>query len=361
MKRRTPWVAIAIGALVIVAVAAGLFLARRGRGGESGAALPAALEPATGGAAGDARGQGGAAIEPASAGLGERLAYTGVVTSAARVRVRFVPPRDDGAFHWGKPATRVLRPGDARPREATVARDGWLEIEPGVKAVVSVPLQVFAYGPVAVPGVDPETESAGARSRSRLPVANVTIVPVIAANDSTADFHALRGPLAAPWWERVPWWIVGGAVALVAAALGFWRWRRRRRAVAPASAPVARAPRRDPTAEALAELAALRRLGLPAQGRFAEHAWRLTRVLRRFFEDTIGAPRPGDTSSELVQRLGASLDAEDVKQVDGLLRVWDRVKFARAASSAEEAERAEQAVEALVRRRSAPAGPERAA
>jgi hypothetical protein len=122
-------------------------------------------------------------------------------------------------------------------------------------------------------------------------------------------------------------------------------------------------PPRDPVAEALAELAALRRLDLPVKGRFDEHAFRLTRIARRFLEAVAGATRPGDTTPEVVAHLaGTGFPGEDVARVEGLLRAWDRVKFARAPTTAEEARSAESAVETLVRRHAPRAGaPPRAA
>jgi len=65
----------------------------------------------------------------------------------------------------------------------------------------------------------------------------------------------------------------------------------------------------------------------------------------------VGTPRPGDTSGELVSRLRQSrLSNEDVNRLEGLLGLWDRVKFARAPLGVEEAVRCEAAVESLVRR-----------
>jgi hypothetical protein len=177
--------------------------------------------------------------------------------------------------------------------------------------------------------------------------------------DSAADLRALHGPLAAPWWERVAWgWVI--AVALVLALLVALIARlRRRRPVVPVVAPVATAPRRDPGAEALAELAALRRLQLPEHGRFSEHAFHLTRILRRYLELTAGGVRPGDTTTELLTRLGGGAvaappaapprPAADLSRLEGLLRLWDRIKFARASSTLDESRRTEGAVEALVR------------
>jgi hypothetical protein len=122
--------------------------------------------------------------------------------------------------------------------------------------------------------------------------------------------------------------------------------------VAPARAPV---PLRDPLTEALAELKALRLERLPERGQFEEQAFRLGRLLHRFLERVEGSPRPGDTTPELVGRLAhGRLEPPEVQRIEGLLTRWDRVKFARAATSVEEAVRAEYAVKEMVRRIAAP-------
>src|SRR6185436_17658428 len=84
---------------------------------------------------------------------------------------------------------------------------------------------------------------------------------------------------------------------------------------------------------------------------FGEHALALTAILRRFLEATVTTPRPGDTSIELLERLRASrLHADELVRLEGLLGLWDRVKFARAPLTETEARGCEQAVEAYVRR-----------
>jgi hypothetical protein len=152
----------------------------------------------------------------------------------------------------------------------------------------------------------------------------------------------------------VPWlFVVVGVMLVVAIVLLVRALRRRKPKPVPRAAPavVAARPRIDPGAEALRALAALRARALPAAGHFGEHALELTAILRRFLEATLNSPRPGDTSGELLARFKASrMPEDDVERLDGLLALWDRVKFARAPLTEAEAARCEQAVESYVRR-----------
>src|SRR5262249_14742950 len=155
-------------------------------------------------------------------------------------------------------------------------------------------------------------------------------------------------------WERLPLGLLMALLAfglMITVLVSMSRRARRpvRRTLAPAPAPAR--PRLDPAAEALRALAALRAKALPADPRLGEHPLELTAILRRFLEATVTTPRPGDTSGELLERLRASrLPEPDLERLEGLLGVWDRVKFARAPLTAAEAVRCEESVESFVRR-----------
>ncbi len=292
-----------------------------------------------------------AEVSPSPVRLGQRVMYRGWVKLWER-GIQFVPPRAGGDFTWGTPrvgrSDAKVKPSDSWP---WAVRDSvWIE----------VPLQVFRTGLVAIPGNElrlRESNPPYRRFTAHLPTVQLLVLPTLTAADSNATLRPLHGPLGAPWWERVPWrWVIAGLVALaLVIALVAWLRRRRRR---PAAAVVTRtAPRVavDPSAEALAALAALRAERLPEAGRLGDHALALTRILRRFLEATLTGPRPGDTSAELTARLRASrLAPDDVQRLEGLLGVWDRVKFARAPLTLEEAHRCESAVEQFVRRPESP-------
>lgn len=311
--------------------------------------------PARPPAPGSAPFQAHAAVRPAVVGLGERVIYQGwILRDAPQIYARWLAPDTSAALTWGEPRVRVVHrhPGSlgrgswSPPRPD---RSGRYPLGASDTLFVEIPLQAFALGHLDIPGVPFEFDDGQGPRVMRLPVVALDVMPMLTAADSNADYRSLHAPLAAPWWERVPWtWVIAG-LALLAIVWAAWRAWRRRRATATVAAPEA-APA-DARAEALAAITALRALGLPEHGRFVEHSFRLGQILRRYLEATTGVARPGDSSPELVAHLrNAGLSADDLTRLSALLRVWDRVKFAREPFTLDEALRAERAVEAYVRR-----------
>jgi hypothetical protein len=285
-------------------------------------------------------------LSPSSARIGQALTYRGSVLVERGTKVRFEPPQSGGAFTW----SRV---------HAGRTRKGWLsQFSPGPDSVwFEARLQVFEAGRVTVQGPVVQLSQLPQTTRPgsvRLPTVRVTILPTLTVADSGSELRALHGPLRAPWWERIGW--IPILVGLLLLGLLVWAVRRMRRrkpvpVVVPSASPVAPRPRLDPAAEALRALAALRARALPQAGRFSEHAFELTGILRRFLEVTVTTPRPGDTSGELLERLRhARMPEDDYERLEGLLTLWDRVKFARAPLTEPEAARCEEAVESFVRR-----------
>jgi hypothetical protein len=287
------------------------------------------------------------AVDPPVVRLGETATVRAEVVVWRWGRVRWLPPEPGEDLTWG-----ARRAGVAHGAVGRTNARGPARIESRDTVWVEIPVQAFQLGVHEIPGLRFEYVAArSAPELRRVPAARLTVIPTLTAADSNATFRGLHGPLAAPWWERVPWRLVVLAGLLIGAlaALIVWLRRRRKPVVAPvrAPAPVVRLP----GAEALAALAKLRAQKLPEQGRFAEHAYQLGQILRRFLESTVGVTRPGDTTPELLDHLReARLDAESLQRLAGLLRVWDRVKFAREPMTVDEAIRTEAAVEAFVRR-----------
>lgn len=287
-----------------------------------------------------------AEVTPGTARLGQRLTYRGMVRVPRDTKVKFEPPTDDASFAWSD-----VRAGRGPGRARTGPFAGFDSV--GFEAT----LQVFRTGEVVVPGVGVQVTPLPGRDRGArvaLPTVRVTITPSLTAADSAAELKGLHGPIAAPWWERIPWRVVFLVLLVIAGLVLFMRlWRRRKPVVrtATATAPTVLAPRLDPAAEALRALRALQEREWPQAGRFGDHAFELTSILRRYLERTLASPRPGDTSGELLDRLrGTRVAPADLQRLEALLALWDRVKFARAPLSTEEALRTEEAVESYIRR-----------
>lgn len=278
-----------------------------------------------------------ASVSPPRAHLGDRVTSRGqVVLPPGAPRYRWVPPDSSGAFSWGAPRARLARGGDA-----------------GDTLQVEIPLQVFETGRVTIPGLALTPEPADAGAALALPVVHLEIESTVPAADTAADLRPLRGPIAAPWWERVPWaWVAGGAVLLALAGFAIARLRRRR------PEPVAVAAPADPAAEARAALAALRLKDLPGRGQFVAHALELSHIARRFLEATRVVPKPGDSTPELLAHLrDAGFTAAEVEALAPLLRHWDRIKYARAATTVDDARGAERAVDDLIGHAAPPPSP----
>ena len=285
-----------------------------------------------------------ALARPGIARIGQAVVYRGRVVVPREFALLWQVPVGGGAFEWGVPRIRRI-PAYSGSR----SRSGELLLADTVQ--IELPLQAFTPGMLSVPGLGFEVrQPGGIRRTGRLPMLRLAVASVVSPDDTSATLRPLRGPLGAPWWERVPWRVVGlAALALVLVAFIVWRTRRRH---APVAGLARIRPPRDPATVALEALGALRESRLPEHGRFAGHAFELTRILRRFLEATQGAPRPGDSTPELVIHLGATrLTPAERENVAELLATWDRVKFARVASSLVEARWAEDAVEGLARRR----------
>ena len=294
-----------------------------------------------------------ATVTPGVAKIGERVIYRGEYVGYGIPR--FLPPEPDSALTWGTPRiTHVAARLPERRWGAAQHLPSGNRYPPDTFRV-EVPLQAFVPGVYTLPGLRflPFVNPSGKPDPgniARFPQVMLVVASTLTAADSTANLKDVHGPLKAPWWERVPWLWIAVALLLIAAIVWLVRRLRRRKPKVVAPAPVAPAPRRDPVLEALTALEALRRDALPEAGRFAEHAYELGRILRRFLEATTGVTRPGDTTPELIGALRASdVGPDDIQRLSALLRGWDLVKFAREPVDAASAHRHEDSVEAFVR------------
>ncbi len=269
--------------------------------------------------------------------VGEPVAYRAWVTVGKGVPARWLQPDRGAAFDLY----------DLRARRARGGAEDTLILQGRLRA--------WYPGTLALPGVGLELGERGSGQLMKLPTTRLVVGSVLPARGQP-QLRPWRVPLAAPWWERIPWrWVVLGALLLAALVVLVRRAFSKRRKPAPLVAAAAV----DPVREALEALRALQSQNLPERGRFAEHAFRLGRILRRFLEATIETTLPGDTTPELVGHLEqARLEVEELRRMHALLREWDQLKFARGESSLEQALRHERMVEAFVRR---PSGRQEAA
>src|SRR5439155_13067035 len=138
-----------------------------------------------------------AGVVPGVAYLGERVRYRGYVIAGGPTAVKWLPPDKDPDLTWGTPrAWRARVPGAA-----------------GETLLVEIPLQAFRLGTVVIQGLALQDAAGG--QIGRLPAVRLEIVPVLTAADSNADLKPARGPLLAPWYERVPWaWVAAGLAAI---------------------------------------------------------------------------------------------------------------------------------------------------
>jgi hypothetical protein len=284
-------------------------------------------------------------VTPAAVYLGQPARYTGyvVLPSGGGTLPRWLPADTTEAVTWG--ALQASRTGGG-------GRGDTLKIE--------ATLQAFRLGILDIPGFAFVDSARAPGEVRRLPGVRLLVMPVIPVTDSTPQLRPMRAPLRAPWWERVPWaWVVG--IALLLGAIVWLVRRRPKRVAAPAPAVVS-APPVDPAETALKRLKALRALRLPEAGAFGEHALELTSILRRYLETTTPRLRPGFTTADLAAHMAdEGVSEQDLRVLVNLMRVWDRVKFARAASTADEARTWEASVETfLIGRRRQPSRQEAA-
>jgi hypothetical protein len=245
-------------------------------------------------------------------------------------------PADDSTAHWRSWTTSTLSATKSGLREHRL----------------TAVLQSFALGPVAVPGAPFRFRVPGEDVREgRFPTASFVVGSTVPPSGPEPPLRDMKALVPPPWWARVPWLWIAGAIALL--ALGFWffkRWQAaRRRRPAKVVGPEALDP---PDVEARKRLAALVARGLPEQGKTLEHGTELADLLRRFVERRYETPRPGYTTSELVRHLRArgDLAPDDVTALMSILEACDLTKFARRPYDAARAHDAETVAARLIER-----------
>jgi hypothetical protein len=128
-------------------------------------------------------------LEPGVVRLGEPARYRGEIlfTRGELGRPQWIRPDSTGAFAWGPMLTSLSRGVGVR----------------GVDTLrLLTTVQAFELGSVAVPGVAFVDAATPVPSPQRLPGATLRVVSILTPADSNAQLRPVRGPIAAPWWER---------------------------------------------------------------------------------------------------------------------------------------------------------------
>lgn len=139
----------------------------------------------------------------------------------------------------------------------------------------------------------------------------------------TTEIAGLKGPYVAPepnWY----WWL-SGALALIALALYIYFRRRRRSAM-----PAVTAPPPPPWEVALRELAAMRASVRPEIDGGRLWYFRLSDILRRYWDGRYGWQSIDQTTTEIVRQLpSAPFSNEHRRRAEEFLRIADRVRYAK--------------------------------
>lgn len=151
----------------------------------------------------------------------------------------------------------------------------------------------------------------------------ITITSVLqAAGPDTVDIHGLKGPYEVPlarWW----WWLIGGG--LVLAGITWWYLRRRRQIAAAVVVPLV-----PSWQQALESLQILREQIDPAAQGGRVWYFRLSEILRQYFDDRYGWPSIDETTSQIMERLAAApFNGDHRARAREFFLLADQVRYAR--------------------------------
>lgn len=139
----------------------------------------------------------------------------------------------------------------------------------------------------------------------------------------TTDIAGLKPPYVAP--EPKWYWWVSGAIALMALSLYLYYRSRKRAAM-----PVFKAPPPPAWDVALKELSSLRQEVHPETDGGRLWYFRLSDILRRYWDGRYGWQSIDQTTTEIVRQLpSAPFHHEHRKRAEEFLRVADRVRYAK--------------------------------
>jgi len=202
--------------------------------------------------------------------------------------------------------------------------DRWREGDEGFALKRRLTLAVFEPGGFWIPALSGKTIIGSDTLAWQSDSLAIMIESVLARPDAdTTDIAGLKGPYVAPEsaWH---WWVVA-ALALIAVAAYIW-YRRRRRAALPFIA----APPPPAWEIALRELSSLRQKVRPESDGGRLWYFRLSEILRRYWDGRYGWQSIDQTTTEIVRQLPqAPFNGEHRRRAEEFLRLADRVRYAK--------------------------------
>lgn len=186
-------------------------------------------------------------------------------------------------------------------------------------------LTAFETGTLWTPSLSGELiDSAGNASVWSTDSLKIEVKSVLAGtNPDSADIRPLKSQYAIPVSHWI-WWALGGALLIVAIVI-YWLWRRRRRAVEEIAAPAV-----PPWEIALESLRVMRDEIDPATDNGRLWYFRLSEILRRYFDQRYGWSSIDETTTEVLRRLAkAPFAGHHRDRVEEFFLEADRVRYAK--------------------------------
>lgn len=206
----------------------------------------------------------------------------------------------------------------------TTYTDRWREGGDGLHSKREITLAIFRPGGFWIPALSGQTIAGADTVTWQSDSLTIVIESVLDRPDAdTTDIAGLKGPYVAP--EPKWYWWISGAIALAAIALYIYYRRRKRAAL-----PVFKAPPPPAWEVALRELANLRMDVRPGSDGGRLWYFRLSDILRRYWDGRFGWQSIDQTTSEIVRQFPqAPFNGEHRTRAEEFLRFADRVRYAK--------------------------------
>jgi hypothetical protein len=173
-------------------------------------------------------------------------------------------------------------------------------------------------------------DGAGQLLEVLVPTASVTITSVLVEGDT--ELRDIKPQADLPYANLLPWLVAGALIIVLAILITIWRRRRQQYALVEAD-------NRMPHEVALDELAAIRALSLPDEGRFKKHYTLVSETVRTYMGSTYRFPVLERTTGEIHTSLRSTAVPPTVaREFLSLLDESDLVKFSKFKPSVSDAD-----------------------